>query len=478
MPIDTSIYSNALRPPPTVQDYDAQNQQYQINALNLQQQRQGIADSNALRQATSQFGNDSQANLQGLQKAGLYKPAQDYQASIDKSRLTGSEIGKNVANAGEQGSLASLHGLETQIKGHDFAVQKLAGLDANDPQQVASWLADNNHAGVSGFDDVNKLKGGFDQYMAAVQQGPQAVAAWKAQALQGGQSATDTLKQQQAKLIADQSNATSIANNAATNQTHLTTAGMTQAGENSRAALSRQAQFKVAGLDQNGNFAGGESSLGGLVDAIGQGKVPEGTALARTPPAMKAQIMSAVAAKYPDYDPTSIAVRQAAAKAFGPGGKEGASLRSIGTAVKHLDMMDGLVTALDNGNIQVFNKLGNAYADQTGGTAPSNFNAAKEIVGQEVVKAIVANGGGVNERKEAAEALSNAKSPQALRGVIKTYKSIMGAQHESLLQQRDAAGLPRSTLPDYTEGKGGASAPAAVSIPADIAAILQKHGAP
>jgi len=43
-----------------------------------------------------------------------------------------------------------------------------------------------------------------------------------------------------------------------------------------------------------------------------------------------------------------------------------------------------------------------------------------------------------------------AKSPEQLRGVVDTYYELMNAQKENLIIQRDAAGLPRSTLPDYT----------------------------
>jgi hypothetical protein len=41
------------------------------------------------------------------------------------------------------------------------------------------------------------------------------------------------------------------------------------------------------------------------------------------------------------------------------------------------------------------------------------------------------------------------------------------------MEQRRAAGLPDSTLPDYSKTNGLAQASA---VPSDIAAILQKHG--
>ena len=116
--------------------------------------------------------------------------------------------------------------------------------------------------------------------------------------------------------------------------------------------------------------------------------------------------------------------------------------------------MGELADALNNGNMQVVNKVGNWYKAQTGNPAPTNFDAIKNIVGQEVVKAIVAGGGGVGEREEAAKTFSAKMSPVQLKEVMQHYRMVMGAQADNLMAQRDAAGLPRSTLPKYNAGGG------------------------
>jgi hypothetical protein len=135
-----------------------------------------------------------------------------------------------------------------------------------------------------------------------------------------------------------------------------------------------------------------------------------------------------------------------------------------------------LVDALNNGNMQIVNKIGNAYSSQTGNPAPTNFDAAKDVVSKEVVKAIVAGGGGVAERQELSHLMDNAKSPAQLKGVIQQYRNLMAAQHDALLQQRDAAGLPRSTLPNYTEAGGSpATAPGMPAMSA-IDAELARRG--
>src|SRR5262249_52765861 len=47
-------------------------------------------------------------------------------------------------------------------------------------------------------------------------------------------------------------------------------------------------------------------------------------------------------------------------------GPQGNSIRSLGVAVDHLDTLRGMALALKNGNIQVFNRLAQAWAEQTG----------------------------------------------------------------------------------------------------------------
>ena len=83
----------------------------------------------------------------------------------------------------------------------------------------------------------------------------------------------------------------------------------------------------------------------------------------------------------------------------------------------------------------MFNKLGNAYAQQTGNPIPTSFNAAKKIVADEIVKGIVGSGGGVSDREEAANTINAANSPAQLKGVIDTYKQLLGGQLSGLKQQ-------------------------------------------
>jgi hypothetical protein len=105
------------------------------------------------------------------------------------------------------------------------------------------------------------------------------------------------------------------------------------------------------------------------------------------------------------------------------------------TALNHLETMDKLAKDLANTDIRIANAAGNAFARATGSAAPPNFDAAKQLVAAEVIKAVVQNGGGVTERQEAADNIKSANSPEQLRGVIETYRELLGGQLTSLAQQ-------------------------------------------
>lgn len=147
-----------------------------------------------------------------------------------------------------------------------------------------------------------------------------------------------------------------------------------------------------------------------------------------------AVLMQAVNQINPGYDATQYGSKNKARLDFATG-KNGNTVRSLNVAVQHLDQLGQLSDALANGNVQLVNKIGNFFASQTGGQAPTNFNAAKQIVGDEIVKAIVGTGGGSGDREKAQESINAASSPQQLAGVIRTYQGLMSGQLSGLKQQ-------------------------------------------
>lgn len=160
-------------------------------------------------------------------------------------------------------------------------------------------------------------------------------------------------------------------------------------------------------------------------------------------PARSASAMAlrAFMEQHPDATPEEIVEFSAhqtevakAARDFGTG-KQGQQLNSFNVALTHLDTLGDLAAALGNGNTQALNRVGQTFQQQFGSAAPTNFDAAKRIVGDEIVKAIVGGGGGVAEREKAGESVARANSPQQLAGVIDTYKTLMAGQLHGLRQQ-------------------------------------------
>lgn len=149
-------------------------------------------------------------------------------------------------------------------------------------------------------------------------------------------------------------------------------------------------------------------------------------------------VMAKVAELNPDYNAGQFASRNRAMGAFGSG-PQGNAVRSFNVALSHLDTLGSMVGALQNGNVQLFNQLGNTVAQQFGAPAPTNFDAVKHIVGDEIVKAVVGSGGGVGDRDKASAAINSANSPQQLQGVIDSYKKLMAGQLHGLRQQYETS---------------------------------------
>lgn len=179
------------------------------------------------------------------------------------------------------------------------------------------------------------------------------------------------------------------------------------------------------------------------------------------------ETMAQVQAINPNYDSTSYQTKQQARTAFAKG-KQGDTVRSLSVATDHLDQLTEAATALKNGGIPAANKVANFFSEQTGNSSVTNFNAMKEIVGDEVVKAVVGATGAAGDREAIKKSFSAANSPEQLLGVIQKYKGLMGGQLKGLRQQ-----YSKSTgLDDFDEmvspnaqaqlgGKGGTSPPMA-----------------
>lgn len=148
-------------------------------------------------------------------------------------------------------------------------------------------------------------------------------------------------------------------------------------------------------------------------------------------------VMSAVdrlgADNYP-YDAADWDAHKKGTLAFGTG-VQGNTIRSVGTAMRHMDTLNELAEKLDNEGPRALNAISNILQTQFGRSDANNIEAAKQIIAQEVVKAVVASGGGVRERLEAAAHIDQALVPSQIRGVTDTYRKLLDGQLEGFRQQ-------------------------------------------
>jgi len=188
----------------------------------------------------------------------------------------------------------------------------------------------------------------------------------------------------------------------------------------------------------------GGSAQGGMMGAlqaqaaqIASYQMPPPTGRAATS-AQGAAIMQMVSQLNPQYDATQYHEKNAAVVKFGSG-KQGDQVRSLNVAVDHLDQLGNAVQALGNGNVRLFNGISQSFAAATGSAIPTNFDAIKNFVTDEVTKAVIGGGGGVGDRDKAAQIISRANSPQQLTQAITQVQGLMGGQLNGLRRQYEAS---------------------------------------
>lgn len=136
----------------------------------------------------------------------------------------------------------------------------------------------------------------------------------------------------------------------------------------------------------------------------------------------------------PEWNMQQYAVAQKTLTAF-TSGAEGQSVRRFGAATQHLQVLGNLANALANGDTRAINAARNAVRTQFGSAARTNFDGAKQLVANEVQKAVAGVPGGEAERQSLMNAISSASSPQQLAGIIATFEKLMTGQLNALGQQ-------------------------------------------
>lgn len=151
-------------------------------------------------------------------------------------------------------------------------------------------------------------------------------------------------------------------------------------------------------------------------------------------PQVRADIIKAVLQVNPKWDETKFEARQKQADSFAAG-PLGSTARSLGVGVAHLDVLQGLGDALQNGDVQMINAAKQEWSRQFGGEAPVDFEAAKSIVADEIAKGVIGGQNAQSDREALAASVRSSSSPQQLKGVITTFQQLMGGQLGGLRQQ-------------------------------------------
>lgn len=435
MPIDASIAMGFQQPKfdsplnTLAQFMQVQHAQGQ-NALaqySLNKAQRSDDESNSLAQLVRNGGVDP-TTPEGIKQIYGVAPltGSSYVQGLLKNNESLATTAKNTAEAGKFNADATSKSVAT-------ARDSLANI--NDPQGAAAWVAQ-----AYGDPHLKPLTGGtpFDQALTKIPQDPEGFAQWKQQMALGATKFMEINKPSiHMQDTGTASNVVSVPGLGGAPQVLSTTpkgvspnTAATIASTTANHADTLKKDYLVAGINPDGSSSG---DVDAMAKGIADGKFAPISGFALAKPRGQ-QIMARVLEMNPNYDAGDYTAKNAALKDFATG-KTGTALRSFNVAIDHLGQLNEMVDHLNNGNIQAFNKVSNYFSEQTGGTAPTNFDAVKDIVGKEVVKAIVAGGGGVSEREELSKLLDKAKSPEQLKGVINQFTHLMDAQKSGLMDQ-------------------------------------------
>jgi hypothetical protein len=123
-------------------------------------------------------------------------------------------------------------------------------------------------------------------------------------------------------------------------------------------------------------------------------------------------------------------------------GKGGENLAAFDTAVSHLKLLGDTVEALNNGDIPLANRFGNAAGVEMGDDAVTNFNTVKNAVAGEIAKVFTNRGATGEEIALLNQTINSSQSNEQLTGAINYYIDLMGGKLGALHTQFESAQQP------------------------------------
>jgi len=203
------------------------------------------------------------------------------------------------------------------------------------------------------------------------------------------------------------------------------------------AASHRELMVQLAGMRQSGNAPQdvpgdftkkGEDFLASLppedresIRNVASGKTPLTTF------SVRGGHREAIHKMVLQYDDTYNATRPTMYREF-TSGATGKNITSINTAISHMGTMSDLADALQNNDLVVANRAINFLKQQTGDPSVTNFETARQAVGEELMRTFRVVGASEHEAQAWMERFKTANSPEQLRGALGTAGSLLAGR--------------------------------------------------
>lgn len=159
--------------------------------------------------------------------------------------------------------------------------------------------------------------------------------------------------------------------------------------------------------------------------------LPSGQAL-RTP--YWQSLIGKVAAYDPSFDATQYQARQKLRTDF-TSGQGARNIRSLNTAVGHLDTLSKAGTDLSNGSFPLWNAIANKGITAVGDPRVTRFNTAANAVESELASVFKGTGASDQEIKAWRSTLNDAQSPAQLKGAIDQAIELMNSRLGAMQSQ-------------------------------------------
>jgi hypothetical protein len=126
-------------------------------------------------------------------------------------------------------------------------------------------------------------------------------------------------------------------------------------------------------------------------------------------------------------------------KAYGnwtnPNGTGAKQISAVATLAQHLDLLDQLAVAENNGDYPSINRLVNYLKNAAGYEEIVDFKTARQAVAGETARVLTQTGGGVSDRTEAGKSYSENASPSQIKGPIGVTKKLVAGRLEAARAQ-------------------------------------------